>query len=61
VIERGTIVYYAVKGETRYRMPDAYKEMYNDNYLAIKKRKLLRPELFGTEAEHYIPLKTVKE
>ena len=31
VIENGAIVYYAISGKTRYRMPDAFKEMYNDN------------------------------
>lgn len=60
VIENNSIVYYAVKGDEKYRMPEAYKEMYNENYLAIKKRVLQRPELYGTEAEHYIPIKTVK-
>lgn len=55
------IVYYAVAGKKKYRMPSAYKEMYNDNYLAIDERTLERPELFDTEDKHYIPLRTVSE
>lgn len=57
-IEGGRIVYYAVKGKARYRMPDCYKEMYDDKHLAIKERTLERPEVFGVEARHYIPLRT---
>lgn len=57
-IENGTIVYYAVKGKNRYKMPEAYKEMYNDDYLAIEERTLERPELFGTTPVHYIPRRT---
>lgn len=54
----GAIRYFAVKGKTRYLMPDAYKDMYDDRHLAIVKRTLERPELFDCEAEHYIPLFT---
>ena len=57
-IENGTIVYYAIKGKNRYRMPEAYKEMYNDDYLAIEERTLERPELFETAPTHYIPRRT---
>ena len=59
VLENGVIKYYAVAGKKRYEMPEAYKEMYNDNYLAIAERTLERPELFGVPATHYIPLRTV--
>ena len=31
VIENAAIVYYALPGQTRYRMPDAYKDMYNNS------------------------------
>ena len=58
VIENGTIVYYAISGKTRYRMPNAYKEMYNEAYLAIKERTLDLPELFDAPSTHYIPLFT---
>ena len=59
VLENGVIKYYAVAGKKRYEMPEAYKEMYNDNYLAISERTLERPELFDVPATHYIPLRTV--
>ena len=55
------VCYYAVAGKNRYKMPDCYKEMYTDDYLAIKERKMAMPELFGldeTENVHYIPLRT---
>lgn len=58
VLENGEIKYYAVKGDKRYEMPEAYKSMYTDDYLAICERELERPELFGTAAKHYIPLRT---
>lgn len=58
VIEDNKIVYYAISGKKKYRMPDAYKEMYNDDYLAIEERTLERPELFDTTATHYIPIRT---
>jgi len=52
-----TIRYYAVKGKNKYPMPEAYKDMYDDDHLAIMKRTLERPELFDCpEGEHYIPL-----
>lgn len=55
------VVYYAIAGKKKYKMPSCYKEMYTDDYLAIKERKLTMPELFGldeTECVHYIPLRT---
>lgn len=58
VLENGQIVYYAIAGKKRFEMPEAYKEMYNENYLAIMERTLERPELFNTTATHYIPLRT---
>ena len=58
VIEAGKIVYYAIAGKKRYPMPDAYKDMYNDDYLAITERTLTIPELFEVEGTHYIPLYT---
>lgn len=58
VIEDGRIVYYALTKTKRYRMPDAYKEMYDDEHLAITETTLDRPELFDTEPTHYIPLRT---
>lgn len=58
VIENGDITYYAVKGKTRYPMPSAYSEMYNDSYLAIAEREMEMPELFSVPAKHFIPLRT---
>lgn len=57
-IEHGHIVYYAVKGKTKYKMPDCYSDMYNDDYLAIEERTMAQPELFDTVSTHYIPLLT---
>lgn len=59
VIENGAIVYYAIAGKKKYRMPDTYKDMYNDQYLAIMERTVTIPELFDdVEPTHYIPLFT---
>lgn len=58
-IEGKTIRYYAVKGDKEYPMPDCYKDMYTDDYLAIKKTHMDMPTLYDTtEHEHYIPLRT---
>lgn len=57
VIQGGKIVYYAVAGDTRYEMPDCYKSMYNNNYLAIEEREMERPELYGAPKKHYMPLR----
>lgn len=57
-IENGKIVYYAIAGKKKYPMPDAYKEMYDNEHLAITERELALPELFDVEAKHYIPLFT---
>ena len=57
-LENGQVVYYAVKGKTKYRMPEAYKAMYDDQHLAIRERYMVRPELFDTTEKHYIPLRT---
>lgn len=58
VIENGNIVVYAVKGKDKYLMPECYKEMYNDKYLAIRKVHRELPELYETTPDHYIPLRT---
>lgn len=59
-IEGKTVKYYAIKGKKEYPMPDCYSDMYTDDYLAIKKIKMTMPELYDTESEHYIPLRTAK-
>ena len=58
VIEAGAIVIYAIAGKKRYKIPDAYKDMCNDNYLAITERTLALPELYDVSGSHYIPLYT---
>ena len=57
---KGIVHYFAVKGKSKYEMPEGYKEMYNDKYLAIEERTLTMPELYGDKmpATHYIPLYT---
>jgi hypothetical protein len=58
IIENGRIVYYAISGKKKYKMPDYYKDMYNEHYLAIEERTMDRPELFDCPATHYIPIRT---
>lgn len=57
-IENGKIVFYAVKGKQKYPMPDCYKKMYNDDYLAIEERTMSQPELYDAPKTHWIPLYT---
>lgn len=58
-IDNGQIVIYAVKGKTKYLMPDAYKDMYDNYHLAIEERTMSQPELFDIKApKHYIPIYT---
>lgn len=58
VIENNHIVYYAIAGKKKYKMPDYYKDMYDEHHLAIEQRTMTRPELFDCPAEHYIPIFT---
>lgn len=64
VLENGTVAYYAIPKDTkkdRIRMDPAFKEFYNDDNLAIIKRRFERPELFDLHDEElYIPLRTAK-
>lgn len=59
-IENRAVKFYAIAGKKEYPMPDCYSDMYNDDYLAIRKVKMLMPELYDTVSEHYIPLRTAK-
>ncbi len=57
----GSIKYYAIGTDGKeYPMPDCYKEMYNDDYLVIRKKHMALPELFSEDldADHYIPIRT---
>ena len=57
--KNGKIQYFAVQGKNRYPMPDCYKDMYDDQHLAIKEVEREIPSLFdGAPAKHYIPLRT---
>ena len=55
---RNTILYFAVKGKQKYPMPACYADMYDDEHLAIRPKKMDMPELYDTDTEHYIPLRT---
>lgn len=52
------ILYFALKGKTKYPMPACYSDMYDDRHLAIQLTKIDMPELFDTSDEHYIPILT---
>lgn len=58
-IEHGEIVYYAIAGKKRIRMPNAFKDMYTDDYLEIEEVRYERPELFDLQ-DHvcYVPRRT---
>lgn len=61
-VENGRVVHYAitVKGE-EIRMPEAFAEMYTDDYLEISKTSSPMPEVLGLpEGEFYIPRRTAK-
>lgn len=56
-----TTLFFAVKGKTRYPMPDAFAEMYTDKYLAIQKvNPFDMSEVLGEglDSEYYIPIFT---
>lgn len=54
---RRTIV-YAIAGKKKFRMPDAFREMYTNEYLAIQEQTPERPELFEETGPYYIPRRT---
>ena len=60
-IEDGKIVHYAItKDGERIRMPDAFKNMYTDEYLAIRETTSEMPEVLGVPKEPFwIPVRTV--
>jgi len=61
-IEDGQVVHYAItaKGE-EIRMPEAFKDMYTNDYLEISKTKSDMPEVLGLpEGEFWIPRRTTK-
>lgn len=59
IIENGNIAFYAVIGKKKIRMPDAFKEMYTDDYLDIQEVEFKMPEVFGlSDPKSYIPRRT---
>ena len=58
---RNQILYFAVKGKNKYPMPACYADMYDDEHLAIKEKEMEMPELYDTDAKHYIPLRTASQ
>lgn len=54
--------YFAVIGKKRILMPDAFKEMYTDDYREIELVRMDLPEIFGMdEHEFYIPRRTAHD
>ena len=55
-LEHGRISYHAVIGKKHIPMPEAFKDMYNDNYLEITETKSDMPEVLGVpDGKYYIP------
>lgn len=51
-------IMYAIAGKKKYRMPDAFREMCTDDYLAIQEQHPEQPELFNESGPYYIPRRT---
>lgn len=57
----GKALYFAIdKKGNEYEMPEAFKEMYNDDYLQIRKTSCERPEVFNLPegSDYWIPIRT---
>ena len=55
----GRIQYFAIAGKKSYPMPDAFKDMYTEDYLEIEPVTFERPELFDlADPQTYIPRRT---
>lgn len=51
--------YFAIAGKKRIQMPEAFKDMYTDDYLEIELVHSERPEVHGIETDdYYIPKRT---
>lgn len=55
---KGRAKTYAIKGTKEYPIPDAFVSMCDDDHLAIAKSHTVIEELFGTEGDYYVPLRT---
>lgn len=59
VYEHGKVNFYAIAGKKRILMPEAFKEMYTDDYLEIELVHSERPEVHGIDTDdYYIPKRT---
>lgn len=55
----GKVEFFAVAGKKKYPMPEAFKDMYTDDYLEIELVHSERPEVHGIETnDYYIPKRT---
>lgn len=55
----GKVEFFAVAGKKKYQMPEAFKDMYTDDYLEIEQVHSERPEVHGIETnDYYIPKRT---
>ena len=60
-VDGGKVRYYAIdKKGNEYEMPEAFKEMYTDDYLQIRKTSSERPEVFNLPegSDYWIPIRT---
>ena len=60
-ITNGSITIYANTSEGPIPIPDDYKDLCNDNHLALRLTTLERPELFGlpeTDTSRWLPVRT---
>ena len=60
-VEGGQVRYYAIdKKGNEYRMPEAFKEMYTNDYLEIRLTSSEMPQVFDLpeNTEYWIPIRT---
>lgn len=55
----GKVEFFAIAGKKKYLMPDAFKDMYTDDYLEIEQVHSERPEVLDIATnDYYIPKRT---
>lgn len=55
----GKVEFFAIAGKKKYPMPDAFKDMYTDDYLEIEQVHSERPEVLDIATnDYYIPKRT---
>lgn len=60
-VEKGVVKYYAIdKKGNEYLMPEAFKEMYTNDYLEIRLTSSEMPQVFDLpeNKEYWIPIRT---